>query len=151
MTPADLAAIHGSAFIQDRGWSAPEFTDLLTAPYTKLFVHKQGFALTRTIAGESELLTIAVDPEHQRKGIAQTLLSKWLSAIQSVADTAFLEVAADNYAARALYGTFHFRQMAIRPAYYQRKNAPSVDALILRRDLTLGQTGDSMRPNPESG
>lgn len=146
-----MAAIHTAAFTHDRGWSASEFADLLDAPHTHAFACANGFALTRTIAGESELLTLAVDPKHQRQGIAQTLLQEWLATIQPIGETAFLEVAADNHGARALYSAFHFARIATRPAYYLRKNAPAVDALILRRDLTLGQRADSAPTNPESG
>ncbi|MGB3245795.1 MAG: N-acetyltransferase [Sulfitobacter sp.] len=146
-----MSALHNAAFIVDRGWSSQEFGDLLDSPHVQSFTYPHGFALTRTIAQESELLTLAVDPAHQRQGIAKALLMQWLSAISQMADTAFLEVAADNHAARALYAQVGFEQIAQRRAYYLRKAAPAVDALILRRDLTLGQTPDSTPILPEIG
>lgn len=136
MTPAALAALHAAAFDHDRPWSASEFATLQETPYTHLFHTPQGFALTRTIAGESELLTLAVHPGHQRKGIAAGLMQQWLSQIATSAETAFLEVAADNHAAQALYRKFGFEMVATRAAYYHRKDAPSADALIYRRRLT---------------
>ncbi len=91
-----LAALHQAAFTIDRPWSAPEFTELLDNSFTSLISHPHGFALIRTLAGETELLTLAVDPAHQRQGIAQRLLTQWLKDAQSRAERAFLEVAADN-------------------------------------------------------
>lgn len=138
MTPSEMAAIHAAAFITERGWSAQEFTDLLAQPYTAAFTAPGGFALTRTLAGESELLTLAVDPRHQRRGIARALLTAWLDAVQAKADTAFLEVAADNLAALTLYEQQGFTRSGLRKAYYRRQGGPSVDAVLMIRLLTQG-------------
>ncbi len=141
MTPAEMSALHHAAFAAERGWSAEEFKDLLDSPYVEAFTAPHGMALTRTLAGESELLTLAVDPAHQRQGVARGLMRQWMTAITGTAQTAFLEVAADNHAARALYADFGFATVATRAGYYLRKNAPSVDALVLRCTLTAGQAG----------
>ncbi len=149
MTPQELADLHASAFVEGRPWTAAEFANLLGSAHVRLLTRPGGFALTRTVAGESELLTIAVDPECQRQGIARALMEQWLG--ECGPDIAFLEVAADNRAARALYADFRFREVGRRQSYYVRKNAPSVDALVLRRDLTLGQEDDSRPDRSESG
>ena len=138
MTLAEMAALHRAAFHNDRAWSESEITDLLDTSYTTALTRAEGFALVRTLAGESELLTLAVDPKHQRKGIARAIMQDWLTQITPIAQTAFLEVAADNHAARALYDTFDFKLTATRAGYYRRADAQAVDALGLRRDLTLG-------------
>lgn len=151
MTPDRMAALHAAAFRHERAWTAGEFTQLLAQNHTHVCVHAQGFALTRTLAGESELLTLAVDPAHHRQGIARTLMHDWLTALQNTAETAFLEVASDNHGARALYAHFGFEQVAVRTGYYMRKDAAAVDALILRRNVTLGQTVDITPDLPESG
>ena len=151
MTPQDMSALHHRAFAPDRGWSPTEFAQLLCTPHVAAHVAPRGFALTRTIAGESELLTLAVAPEHQRRGIARSLVQDWLNSITGHAHSAFLEVASDNHAAQSLYAGFRFAQIACRQGYYLRKDAPSVDALILRRDLTLGNRPESTQPRPESG
>ena len=101
MTPAALAALHAAAFTQDRPWQEAEFASLLDSPFMQLFTRPGGFALTRTIAGESELLTLAVDPARQRQGLGRALLHDWLAALPADCDSAFLEVAADNLPARA--------------------------------------------------
>ncbi len=135
MTPEKLAEIHAAAFQQDRSWSAQEFNELLCSPFVTVISERGGFALTRLIAGEAELLTIAVDPTHQNQGIGRRLLNRWLAFDM---DRAFLEVAADNAAARHLYTSTGFQITATRRGYYQRKDGAAVDALILTIDLTLG-------------
>lgn len=138
MTPQDMARIHAAAFVQDRAWTAQEIADLLASPFVTYLGEPHGFALTRLIAGEAELLTLAVDPAAQRQGIGRRLLQRWMDGLEAQADTAFLEVAADNTAAIALYTSAGFHQTATRRGYYQRKDAPSVDALILSRQFTHG-------------
>ena len=134
-----MAEIHARAFAQDRGWSMDEFATLLAQPHTHAFTHLQaGFALTRTLAGESELLTLAVDEAHRRKGIASALLRDWLTATLPDADTAFLEVAADNTAALALYRSAGFLRSGLRKAYYTRPDSRAVDAVLMTRALTRG-------------
>lgn len=135
-----MAALHDAAFDQDRAWQASEFADLLNTPFVQAFTQPNGFALTRTVAGETELLTLAVDPDHHRQGIARALLFRWLDTSTNKAETAFLEVAADNTAAIALYHDLGFAKIATRTAYYARKNGITTDALIMQRALTCGQT-----------
>tara|TARA_R110002124_G_scaffold75675_5_gene203045 strand:+ start:105 stop:521 length:417 start_codon:yes stop_codon:yes gene_type:complete len=138
MTPQTMAQIHAAAFIHDRSWGAQEFADLLSSPFVDHLAEPHGFALTRLIAGEAELLTLAVDPAAQRQGIGRRLLQRWLEGLEGRAETAFLEVAADNAAAIALYTAAGFSQTASRRGYYLRKDTPSVNALILSRCITQG-------------
>ncbi|WP_308339999.1 N-acetyltransferase [Sulfitobacter sp. CW3] len=140
MTPDQMAEIHAAAFLCDRNWNAAEITDLLTSPFVTALHEAGGFALTRLVAGETELLTIAVDPAHQNQGIGRRLMHKWLTC---GADTAFLEVAADNTPAIALYESLGFHQTSRRPRYYARKDGAFIDALILSKDLTHGKSVDS--------
>jgi ribosomal-protein-alanine N-acetyltransferase len=140
VTPDQMARIHAAAFVQDRSWSAEEIADLLASPLITAFHETGGFALTRLIAGEAELLTIAVDPAHQKQGIGRRLMERWIA---SSADTAFLEVAADNVPAIALYQSLGFEQIGVRHRYYLRKDAAAVDALTLSKDSTRGHSRDS--------
>ena len=136
MTPAHLSQIHTASFAPDRGWSAVEFSNLLDQPYTSLFTREYGFALARTLAGESELLTLAVTPDHQGKGIGSALLKDWLGAAQ--ADIAYLEVAADNTAAITLYERAGFEVTGHRRGYYARPGTHNVDAIVMSLALTQG-------------
>lgn len=131
MTPEELANLHRAAFTLDRPWSAAEFRDLLDSPLCHLTTAPDGFALWRVVADEAELLTIATHPDHQRQGIAKTLMQQWIMAASSSAKTAFLEVAADNGPAIALYAAYNFEQVAKRPRYYTRTTG-QMDALVMR-------------------
>lgn len=151
MIAARLARLYATAFPAERPWSAAEFDQLLENPYTSVYTHPHGFALTRTIAGESELITLAVDPHHHRQGIAQTLVQTWLTDVTAHADAAYLDVAQDNNAACALYVKAGFVTTAIRKGYYARPNAPAVDAVLMRCALPLGHNAESAPSPPESG
>lgn len=134
MTPPELAKIHAAAFTLSRPWSSAEFSDLLSQPTTHLFTQRGGFALVQTVAGEAELLTIAVYPEQQGIGIGRALMHDWTRHVD--VELAFLEVAADNLAALALYKSFGFAEVGRRAAYYARESGPSTDAIVMRALLT---------------
>lgn len=140
MTPADLAALHGAAFAPERGWRAAEFTELCASPHVHLFTRPGGFALVRAVAGEAELLTLATAPDRRREGIADALMTRWMQQIKG--DIAFLEVAADNHAARALYAKHGFAPVSLRKAYYTRPNGPAADAVLMQAALTIGQAAE---------
>lgn len=136
MTPDALAALHKAAFSRERPWSAAEFASLIDQPHVTVCADPHGFALVRTVAGETELLTLAVDPAHQRQGVGRQLTQDWLRRCD--AQTAFLEVAADNTPAIALYESLGFAQAGRRAAYYARKKGADADAIVMRRGLPLG-------------
>ncbi|NRB04398.1 MAG: GNAT family N-acetyltransferase [Rhodobacteraceae bacterium] len=139
MTPSDLATLHALAFTQSRPWSAQEFAALLNHNSVFLVALPDGFALWRAIAGEAELLTLAVEPKVQRRGIGTQLMQHGLQEAATRADTAFLEVAEDNQAARALYAKHQFSEAGRRLAYYARTSGDAADALILRRNLDAAE------------
>lgn len=134
-----MARLHAAAFAPERGWHPEEFAALLAQPFTQMHSTPEGFALARSLAGESELLTLAVDPARQGRGVGAALVARWLETIGT--DTAFLEVAADNAAAIALYERSGFLETGRRRAYYSRPDSAPVDAIIMKRDLTKGNTG----------
>ncbi|WP_246039944.1 GNAT family N-acetyltransferase [Sulfitobacter sabulilitoris] len=136
MTPAAMARIHARAFPHDRSWSEDEFKALIAGPHVSTYATPQGFALIRAVAGEAELLTLAVDPDHHRQGHARKLMRIWMSAAD--ADEAFLEVAADNAPAISLYAAHGFAPAGRRTGYYTRKDTAPVDALLMRATLTRG-------------
>lgn len=138
MTPEQMAQIHAAAFTHERAWTAAEFTSLLASAYVNAFTASGGYALTRTLAGEAELLTLAVHPEYQRRGIARGLITSWITDIQPRVETAFLEVAADNSGALVLYQSMGFMQNGLRKGYYTRAGAPPVDAVLMSRAFTQG-------------
>ena len=94
-----------------------------------------GFILCRSIAGEAEVLTLAVRPAARRRGIGRALLEAALVVVQPTAASMFLEVAADNPGAVALYEGAGFETVGRRAGYYGRPSDGSVDAIVMRRTL----------------
>ena len=135
-SPEALAATHARAFArQGRGWRPDEIAGLLDQPHVLLIGNATAFALVQVVAGEAELLTIATDPDHRRKGRARDVLTDALQkAAGCGAARMFLEVAADNAAALALYADAGFRETGRRAGYYARDTG-SVDAVTMALDL----------------
>jgi ribosomal-protein-alanine N-acetyltransferase len=95
-----------------------------------------GLVLMRAIAGEAEVLTLAVHPAHRRHGLGRAVLQAGLDlAAAAAAEAVFLEVAADNAAALALYRVAGFEAVGRRAGYYARAAGAGMDALVLRRTL----------------
>jgi ribosomal-protein-alanine N-acetyltransferase len=133
-----LAKAHASAF--EAPWPPEAFTELMAGPgvFALAAVNHEpvGLILMRAIAGEAEVLTLAVEPAHRRKGVARALLEAGLAKAELAgAEAVFLEVAADNPAAIGLYLAAGFEQAGHRGGYYTRPGGQAVDALVLRRTL----------------
>ena len=141
-----MAALHAVAFPRARRWSASEFAGLLDRPGTAVIPHPHGFALVGITPPEAELLTLAVDPAHQRLGIGTGLLDAAITlAGRRGATRMILDVAADNAAARALYAKAGFAQLTTRRAYYRRADGDGIDAVVLAL-ATLGPGRPGGRP-----
>lgn len=79
-----------------------------------------GHALGWMLAGEGELLRIAVHPEHRGNGLGHRLLAAFLDLPAAAsAERVFLEVRASNAPARALYASLGFVVVGTRPRYYR--------------------------------
>jgi len=136
VSPEDLAALHAACFTVPRPWGAGEFSGLLAREGSFLLHEPAGFLLGRALAGEAELLTLAVAPDARRQGTGARLVAGFLTqAAARGAETAFLEVAEDNLAARALYERTGFTQAGRRRAYYRQPNGTPTDALVMTRAL----------------
>lgn len=152
MTPAAMARTHAAAFTQSRHWTAEEFERLLESPGCFYVGDDRAFALVRVIADEAELLTLATHPDFQRQGYAAGLMKAWQAEAQKRgAARGFLEVAADNAPARALYERCGYEITGIRRTYFARPDGKAVDALLMSRALTAGQPDDSPAKPPKSG
>lgn len=87
----------------------------------------------RDVLGEGEITNIAVDKDYRGQGIGKNLLNSLLEhARQRAMDTITLEVRSSNEIAKTLYGSYHFREIAIRKAYYQK---PIEDAIIMQLQI----------------
>ena len=139
LTPEALAALHRVCFTTPRPWTAAEFAGLLAMPGVFLIGATGGFVLGRALAGEAELLTLAVAPQQRRRGVGRTLLAGFEAAARAAgAEAAFLEVAAGNEPAQALYAAAGWRQTGRRPRYYHHPDGRAEDALLLTRAFAAG-------------
>jgi ribosomal-protein-alanine acetyltransferase len=73
-----------------------------------------GFAMYRVVAGEGELLNLAVDPSARRTGVARALLQEMMQE----AEIWHLEVRESNLAAIALYDSLGYQKVGRRSGYY---------------------------------
>jgi ribosomal-protein-alanine N-acetyltransferase len=131
-----LAARHAEAF--DHPWNAEALRELLAAPGVFALADEAftGFILVRVVAEEAEILTLAVAEPARRRGLGRRLLQA--SEAESAARGAsilFLEVAADNDGAIALYASAGFQPIGRRRGYYARANGSTIDALLLNKPL----------------
>jgi len=137
-TPADatpIARLERAVFSDP--WSTESIRETIGMPW--IFTHVAedvegaivGYVFCREVAGESEILNLAVDPESRRGGVGRQLLTAaldWL-VVRGAQET-FLEVRESNVAAIKLYEGAGFRAVGRRPDYYQR---PVEDAILYRR------------------
>ena len=132
MSPADMAAIHKAAFARSRPWSAQEFAGLTAGKGCFAVGDTRAFALVRIVADEAELLTIATRPEHRRQGLARALMANLHEiAARHGATRCFLDVAADNRAAIALYESLGYDVTGRRAQYYRRADGTQTDAIVM--------------------
>ena len=137
-----LAALHAACFAE--AWDAAAFRTFLGQPGVVGLVAAgpagpAGFVLGRCAAGEAEVLAIGVLPARRRQRLGGTLLDALLARLPDGVEAVFLEVAAGNDAAVALYRSRGFHQVARRSRYY----ADGQDALVLRRRHGPPSGGDN--------
>lgn len=85
-----------------------------------------GFLVSRDLAGEREILNVAVDPVRRRGGIGRALLTFELSR---PAQDWFLEVRESNQEALRFYSHACFQAVGKRPGYYDN---PPESAIVMR-------------------
>ena len=89
-----------------------------------------GFLIYEPIISEAHLLSVAVDPIFQSKGVGRILLKTFLSQAKAQdLDIIYLEVRKSNSIAIAFYYSFGFKTDAIRVAYYTKPKPE--DALLM--------------------
>ena len=83
-----------------------------------------GFIGVKHVAGEVDVMTVAVAPEKRGRGCARALVRAVLEAPESCgARRVHLEVRPSNKAARALYASLGFTQTGLRKGYYGDEDA----------------------------
>jgi ribosomal-protein-alanine N-acetyltransferase len=128
-----MAAIHAASFPPRERWGEDAMRLQLELPGAfGLIDARGGFVLARVAADEAEILSIAVMPKARQAGLGRTLLTAAMAEARARGAAAmFLEVAAANVAARALYAQAGFRDVGTRPNYYPG----GAVALVLRAAL----------------
>ena len=121
-----------------RPWSPNLFAAEMTEPENRCYLvarlHKEviGYAGVICYGDEAHVTNVAVDPQHQRHGIATRLMYEELRQAKEMgAHAVSLEVRVTNWGAQRLYAWFGFHPVGIRRNYYQEL---SEDALIMWTD-----------------
>lgn len=121
-------------------WSAQQLCSMMRLPGAVLAIARLnerpvGFALLRSIAGEAELLLLAVHPDHRSRSFGRRLLDRCMAEAEgSGARTMFLEVRKGNPAIH-LYSKAGFLQYNVRRDYYVGSNGDRSDALSFKINL----------------
>jgi len=91
-----------------------------------------GYILATIIADQAEIISIAVDPSKQGRGIGSDLLQQFLAHCRTF-DVALvmLEAAADNLPALGLYRQHGFAEFGLRKDYYRRGDQKA-DAIMMK-------------------
>ena len=132
---AQLAQLHGLAFV-DGAWSKSAFADLLAQKTVTALGNQDGFILLQNLPDGVEILTLAVHPDKRRRGVARRLMAHMMTALRPA--KIWLDVAADNYPAQALYSGFGFIEYGRRSKYYKRAGNSAIDAVLMRLDMQEG-------------
>ncbi len=82
------------------------------------------------IVDEAHITNVAVDPDYRRRHIGETLINSLIDHSEQNGINSFtLEVRASNTPAQKLYEKFNFKEMGVRPRYYNDNE----DAIIMWR------------------
>ncbi|MBO7644824.1 MAG: ribosomal protein S18-alanine N-acetyltransferase [Alphaproteobacteria bacterium] len=125
----ELSNLHKKCF-PNKPWSADDFRDLKKSG-CEIIMSQNGFIVYRTVADEAEIITIGVNPEMRRQGIAITMITIIEKTIKNQGiKKIFLEVASTNKPAKKLYEKTGYKVVGIRPKYYD-----GVDAILMSKNL----------------
>jgi len=130
--PDSFAGIAGLELSLNRSeWNVEGVRSTLDVPVNQGLIAVKdtlqvGHLIYAHVIDELEILTIAVDDDHRRQGIARKLIER-ASALTS-ARVMHLEVRQSNKPAIALYRGLGFLEVGRRPAYYRCGE----DALVMR-------------------
>jgi ribosomal-protein-alanine N-acetyltransferase len=94
-----------------------------------------GYVGSQTVMDETDMMNIAVDPEHRRRRIAARLIDALISELRQKGSRCLtLEVRESNLPAAKLYESMGFAQIGLRKNYYRN---PRENALILRKEWEI--------------
>ncbi|MEO5973338.1 MAG: N-acetyltransferase [Sphingomicrobium sp.] len=138
-----VIAVMNSAFDDRFGeaWTRSQCAGILPMPGVVLMIARNGvdsaigFSLSRIIAGEAELLLLAVAPDHRRRKVGTVLLDQFLErARENGANRVHLEVRDGNPAVK-MYRAAGFYGAGRRRKYYHGRDGSEFDALTFSRTV----------------
>jgi len=129
-------------------WTRRQIADSLLLPNTHYLLadprlpeissdphEANGFALSRHVLDEEELLLIAVIPNERGRGIGRRLLEDLCeNARNRGSKRLFLEMR-DGNEAEKLYKQFGFQEIGRRPGYYRGAKHGPIDAITFAKSL----------------
>ncbi len=129
---SDIAKIELECF--SHPWLADDFREVTQNPTSVFFIARDGdisagFIGAYLLCGEAQILNVAVSEKYRRNGVGRALINHLISYCrENHADCATLEVRISNNAAIALYESFGFERVGVRPRYY---DCPVEDAVLM--------------------
>ncbi len=118
----------------ETAWSASQIASVPENAFYMVAVDNSrilGCASVYCIAGEGQIMNIAVSKSHRKKGIGKGLMDELeKEAIKRNCEFISLEVAVDNITAVALYKKCGYAQVGLRKGFYK-----GIDAIIMEKKL----------------
>lgn len=131
-----MAQLHRAEPTGQRAWSEAEFSAMLLAKNALSITCDHGFALGQFLLDEAELYLIMTEPKHRSQGVGQRMLALFEEqAFKNEVRRIILEVSATNIAARALYTSTGYQEIAVRKNYYTFPNGSQADAIVMEKHL----------------
>ncbi|MBO5696233.1 MAG: ribosomal protein S18-alanine N-acetyltransferase [Alphaproteobacteria bacterium] len=125
----ELENLHKLCF-PHKPWTAQDFADLKKSG-CDIIASQNGFIVYRVVCDEAEIITIGVNPDARRTGIANAMLGIVFGDLKKRGvKHIFLEVAVDNKPAIALYEQNGFVRVGVRPKYYD-----GIDAIMMEKNI----------------
>ena len=121
-------------------WRASQFLESTAKHHCLVLTEENklvGYAIYTIVAGEAEILNIAIDQASQGKGLGRQLLNYLMDIVSEKAERFYLEVRVSNDAAIHLYQEVGFVEICLRRNYYKTA-AGLEDAIVMAKDLQFG-------------
>ena len=120
--------------IKDNFSTVYKIDEAVKKDYTHIYVYEEdnnvlGFIHIENHFEITDVINIAVDKNYQGRGIGKILLQYVIDNTE--ADKIMLEVKENNVPAIKLYEALGFKQIHVRPNYYEG----NIDALIMERSI----------------
>ncbi len=128
---ADIAAIEAACFSSP--WNSLTLEAELENECSHIFTAVDGgkavgYVLLYIVAGEADIVRVAVLPEYRRRGVARELLTR---AFEKIDGAVFLDVRESNTPAIELYKSLGFEDTGVRKNYYSN---PTENAVLMKRE-----------------